>query len=51
MTTHKSEACRKETEMLVEYDMIEPSKSPWACGVVMAKNKGGNSGFVLISVI
>ena len=23
--------------MLMEYDMIEPSKSPWACGVVMAK--------------
>ena len=37
MTPHKSEACRKEIELLVEYDMIEPSKSPWACGVVMAK--------------
>ena len=23
--------------MLVEYDMIEPSKSPWACDVAMAK--------------
>ena len=51
MTPHKSEACRKEIEMLMEYDMIEPSKSPWACGVVMAKKKGGNSGFVVISVI
>ena len=40
MTPHKSEACRKEIEMLMEYDMIEPSKSPWACGVVMAKKKG-----------
>ena len=50
MTPHKSEACRKEIEMLMEYDMIEPSKSPWACGVVMAENKGGNSGFVVISV-
>ena len=40
MTPHKSEACRKENEMIVEYDMIEPSKSPWACGVVMAKKKG-----------
>ena len=30
MTPHKSEACRKEIEMLMEYDMIEPSKSPWA---------------------
>ena len=40
MTPNKSEACRKEIEMLMEYDMIEPSKSPWACGVVMAKRKG-----------
>ena len=40
MTPHKSEACRKEIETLIEYDMIEPSKSPWACGVVMAKKKG-----------
>ena len=40
MTPHKSEACRAEIEMLLEYDMIEPSKSPWACGVVMAKKKG-----------
>ena len=30
MTPHKSEACRAEIEMLLEYDMIEPSKSPWA---------------------
>ena len=42
MTPHKSEACRKEKEMLMEYDMIERSKSPWACGVVMAKKKGTN---------
>ena len=40
MTPHKSEACRAEIEMLLEYDMIEPSKLPWACGVVMAKKKG-----------
>ena len=26
-------------ETLLEHDMIEPSKSPWACGVVMAKKK------------
>ena len=46
MTPHKSEACRADIEMLLEYDMIEPSKSPWACGVVMAKKKGGSLGFV-----
>ena len=45
MTPYKSEACRKEIEMLMEYDMIEPSKSPWACGVVMAKKKGGQLRF------
>ena len=46
MTPHKSEACRAAIEMLLEYDMIEPSKLPWACGVVMAKKKGGSLGFV-----
>ena len=46
MTPHKSEACRAEIEMLLEYDMIEPSKAPWACGVVMAKKKGSSFCFV-----
>ena len=50
LTPHKSEACRKQIEILMWYDMIGPSKSPWACGVVMAKKKGGNSGFVEIPV-
>ena len=40
MTPNKSDACRKEIDTLLEYDMIEPSKPPWACGVVMAKKKG-----------
>ena len=40
MTLHKSEARRAEIEKLLEYDMIEPSKLPWARGVVMAKKKG-----------
>ena len=40
MTPHKSEACRAEIEMLLEYDMIETSKSPWR------KRKGGSLGFV-----
>ena len=50
MTPHKSETCRAEIEMLLAYDMIEPSKSPWACGVVMAKKKGGSLGSVAIFV-
>ena len=33
-------ASRKEIDTLLEYDIIEPSKSPWACGIVMAKKKG-----------
>ena len=45
MTPHKSEACRKEVEMLMEYEMIEPSKSPWACGVVMAEKTWGQLRF------
>ena len=48
MTHHKSEACRAEMEMLLNYDMIESSKLPWACGVVMAKKKGGSLGSVEI---
>ena len=40
MTPHKSDACRKEIETLLEKDMIEPSKSPWVYGVAMAKKKG-----------
>ena len=46
MTSNKSEACRAEIAMLLEYDMIKPSKSPWACGFVMAKKKWGSLGFV-----
>ena len=40
MTPNKSDACRKKIETLLEYVMIEPSKSQWACGVVMAKKEG-----------
>ena len=47
MTPHKLDACRKEIETLLEYDMIEPSKSPWECGVVMAKKKGDQLRFLL----
>ena len=38
MTPHKSEACQAEIEMLLEYDLIEPSKSLGVCGIIMAKN-------------
>ena len=51
MTPHKSEMCRAKIEMLLEHDMIEPSKLPWACGVVMAKKNGGSLGFVAAFVI
>ena len=50
MKPHKSEAFRAEIEMLLEYDMIEHSKLPWACGIVMAKKKGGRLGSVAIFV-
>ena len=39
MTPHKSVACRKEKEIVLAFDMNKPSKSPWACGMVMAKKK------------
>ena len=44
MTPHKSEACWLEMKMLLEYDMMEPSKSPWPW-VFMAKKKGGKLRF------
>ena len=47
MISNKSDACGKETETQLEYDMIEPSKSPWACVVVMAKKKRGQLSFVV----
>ena len=39
MTPNKLDASRKEIENLLEYDKREPSKSPMACGVLMAKKK------------
>ena len=45
MTHNKLDACRKEIETLLEYDMIEPSKSLWACRVVLAKKKGDHLRF------
>ena len=40
MAPHKSDAYRKEIEMLMENDMVERSKSPCSCGVVMSKKEG-----------
>ena len=48
-TPHRSEACSKDIEISMEYDVIEPSKFSWACGVVMAKKRGGNLSFDVIS--
>ena len=49
MTPHKSAACMKENEISMEDDMIEPWKSPWAYGVVMAKKRGQLRFFFVIS--
>ena len=46
MTPHQSEACRKK---LMEYGMIEPSKSPWTVACSWLRRKEGNSGFVSFS--
>ena len=40
MNPHKTDARRKAIETFEEHDMIEPSKLPWARGLVMAKKKG-----------
>ena len=39
ITPQKSEACRAEIELLLEYDLIETWNSPWASGVVLAKRR------------
>ena len=40
MTPFKTEKANEEVRMLIEMGVIEPSYSPWACGIVMAKKKG-----------
>ena len=45
LTPNISDACRKEIQTLLEHDMIEPSKTPRAIGVVMAKKKGDQTSF------
>ena len=45
MTPHKSEEWQAEIKMLLQYELIEPSKSPCFCGVVTAKKNGGQLRF------
>ena len=40
MTPFKTEKANEEIRMLIKLGLIEPSYSPWACGIVMAKKKG-----------
>ena len=46
MTPHKLEPCRMKIEMLLEFDMIERSKSPLACGGKKGEKEGGGLGSV-----
>ncbi len=40
MAPFKAEKANEEVRHLLSLDLIEPSYSPWACGIVMAKKKG-----------
>ena len=51
MIPPKSKAWSKGIEMLKETDTIEPSKSQWAFGGVMAKKIGGNLSFAVILLL
>ena len=51
MTPHKSEACRKEIEMLMENDMIGRRSPRGLVAWSWRKRKVDNSGFVVTSVI
>ena len=44
-TPSKSDTRRKKIETLLEFDTIEPSKSPWLCGVLVVKK--GSFGVLL----
>ena len=51
MTPHKTESCRAAIEMLLEYDIIEPSKSPWARGFVIPIKKGATYVLLRLSLL
>ncbi len=45
MAPMKAEKANEEVKHLLSLDLIEPSYSPWACGIVMAKKKGNKLRF------
>ncbi len=45
MASWKASQANEEVRHLLSLDLIEPSYSPWACGVVMAKKKGNQLRF------
>ena len=45
MAPWKATQANEEVRHLLSLDLIEPSYSPWACGVVMAKKKGNQLRF------
>ncbi len=45
MAPLKAEKANEEVRHFLSLDLIEPSYSPWACGVVMAKKKGNQLRF------
>ncbi len=45
MAPWKAQQANEEERHLLSVDLIEPSCSPWACGVVMAKKKGNQHRF------
>ncbi len=45
MAPWKAEKTNEEVRHLLSLDLIEPSYSPWACGIVMAKKKGNQLRF------
>ncbi len=45
MALWKAEKANEEVRHLLSLDLIEPSYSPWVCGIVMAKKKGNQVRF------
>ena len=50
MTPLKTEKANEEVRELIHLGLIEPSDSPWACGIVMAKKKATNCACAATSV-